>query len=295
MEVTAMSSVPQVYYVYVLARPDGRVFYVGKGKGRRIWDHDKEARKGHQCHKCNIIRKIWRQGGEVQRYTVLVTASEQEALDYECELIAQYGRKNLSNLTDGGEGQRNPSAETREKISRALRGRTPPNKGIPLSEEAKRHLSEINKGKKISDENLQKLIAANTGRAYNEERQNKSALTQTNGRTYVAVAPDGTVYTGIENIRAFERAYNLPDQALYMVVRGKAGHGAGWVAWIEGDQPRPQPKMYTLIAPDGTRYSHIWNVSVFAKAHGLNGSYIRAMLRGAWPHAHGWTGFQETP
>lgn len=93
-----------MFYVYLLVRPNKKVFYVGKGKNDRIFQHEIEARRGHKCHKCNVIRKIWRNGGQIQRYTVLTTENEQEAFDYEIELITQYGRKNLTNLTDGGDG-----------------------------------------------------------------------------------------------------------------------------------------------------------------------------------------------
>jgi hypothetical protein len=99
------------FYVYILCRPDkrapggGRAFYVGKGSGGRIYDHEAEARKGHACYKCRVIRKVWSQGGTIQRYTVFVTDDEQEAYDEEKRLIASYGRKNLTNGTDGGEGQ----------------------------------------------------------------------------------------------------------------------------------------------------------------------------------------------
>lgn len=93
------------YYVYILCRPNGKPFYVGKGKGNRVYDHDAEARKGHRCHKCNTIRKVWKQGGTIQRYIVFTTDDEQEAYQEEKRLIASYGRKNLTNGTDGGEGQ----------------------------------------------------------------------------------------------------------------------------------------------------------------------------------------------
>lgn len=98
-----MSILPR-FYVYILARPDGTPFYIGKGSGRRVFDHDTEARSGCKCHKCNVIRKIWRNGGEVQRYTVFTTDSEQEAYAHEAELIDLHGRANLANGTDGGIG-----------------------------------------------------------------------------------------------------------------------------------------------------------------------------------------------
>jgi len=144
------------FYVYVLARPDGAPFYVGKGTRNRMYAHDYEARSGHKCHKCSIIRKIWREGGKVQRYTVLVTPDEVEALAYEVELIALYGRDTLANLTDGGEGatgrvdlvatrakrsvamkakhaSQGVSQETREKMSLAQKARYEQGYRVPQS------------------------------------------------------------------------------------------------------------------------------------------------------------------
>jgi len=85
------------FYIYVLARPNGKAFYVGKGKGRRTFKHEEEARQGCPCHKCNIIRKVWRGGGQVLRYIVFTTDNEIEAYAYEVETIALYGLANLSN------------------------------------------------------------------------------------------------------------------------------------------------------------------------------------------------------
>src|SRR5262245_55238236 len=112
-----------MFYVYVLARPDGRAFYVGKGKKYRIYRHEAEARSTCRCHKCNVIRKIWRNGGQVQKNFIFTTEDEQEAFDYERATIAFYGRENLTNRTDGGEGPSGmvASAETLKKRSVALR------------------------------------------------------------------------------------------------------------------------------------------------------------------------------
>jgi hypothetical protein len=91
------------YYVYILARPNDKPFYVGKGKGRRVFQHEGEARSECRCHKCNVIRKIWHTGGEVKRYIILTTNDESEALAYEQTMIALLGRSTLTNRTDGGE------------------------------------------------------------------------------------------------------------------------------------------------------------------------------------------------
>lgn len=76
------------HYVYTLAYPNGRVFYVGKGIGQRILEHETEARRGVKSEKCDIIRDIWAKGGEVVKRNVGLFASDEEALKYEHHLIS---------------------------------------------------------------------------------------------------------------------------------------------------------------------------------------------------------------
>lgn len=83
---------PKTWYVYTLAYPDGTVFYVGKGIGRRMFAHDREARGSCACKKCEIIRSIWLSGKPVQRRIIFETFSEGEALDYEKETMIQYAQ-----------------------------------------------------------------------------------------------------------------------------------------------------------------------------------------------------------
>lgn len=89
------------YYVYTLAYPNGTVFYVGKGCGKRVAQHEKEALRGHTCPKCELIRSIWRSGGAVQRAIVFETENEQAALAHEMELIDSYGPDQLVNQRGG--------------------------------------------------------------------------------------------------------------------------------------------------------------------------------------------------
>lgn len=248
-----MAILPQAFYVYVLARPNGTPFYVGKGKRWRIYEHEREARTGHKCHKCNIIRKIWKGGGEVQRYTIFTTIDESDAFAYERETIALYGRKNLCNQTDGGEGA----------------------SGHPMPEHVK-----------------QMMIRRNTGQKHSVERRDKVAEGQRKGQTFMVMAPDGTLYYDVANVSRFEQDHGLPKAGLHAVLENKrAKRAAGWSIVRSGDPLPSPPKHYVVIAPDGTRYEHIMNPNALAKEHGISGHQLRAVLRGDRQQHKGWIGW----
>lgn len=101
------------FYVYVHKTLAGRVFYVGKGHGRRAWSRN--SRNSH-----------WR--ATVQKHGLQVEIVESHLLEWyafqrETELIDFYGRCNLVNMTDGGDGSSGytPSEETRAKTSKSSR------------------------------------------------------------------------------------------------------------------------------------------------------------------------------
>lgn len=85
------------YYTYSYAYPNGTVFYVGKGTGERIDDHEKEARTKCACSKCQVIRLIWDNGATVQKSIEFNSLSDSEARLREVELIKQYSGPYLVN------------------------------------------------------------------------------------------------------------------------------------------------------------------------------------------------------
>ena len=92
-------------YVYTLAYPEsmgGQVFYIGKGSGYRINQHENEARLGKQSKKCEIIRSILNAGERVVKCKVHEGLSSHQAYEQERLLIQQYGLENLANSKDGG-------------------------------------------------------------------------------------------------------------------------------------------------------------------------------------------------
>jgi hypothetical protein len=100
----------------------GTPFYVGKGKGDRLRQHEHAAFRGEKSHKANIIRKIIREGDKVGFVKFIENVSEKEALVKEVEMIKAIGRKPdgpLVNRTDGGEGMSGYKHEekSRQKMS----------------------------------------------------------------------------------------------------------------------------------------------------------------------------------
>ena len=162
-----------MYYIYAYLRQDGTPYYIGKGKGRRAWQHN---------HTINLP--------EDKSYIVIMekNLTEVGSLALERRYIRWYGRKDngtgiLRNLTDGGEGQsgfthsnktkqemsksrtgkqikklqgRVPwnkgktgiySKETIEKMKKAKEGYIPASKGVIKTEEHRRKISESLKGR----------------------------------------------------------------------------------------------------------------------------------------------------
>lgn len=98
-----MSSPPSTgWYVYHLCRPNGKTFYVGKGKHKRMYQHVIEARKGVDSYKCNLIRRIWKKGQDILYRVVFVSTSEEEVYAVERSEIAAIGLVNLTNIEPGG-------------------------------------------------------------------------------------------------------------------------------------------------------------------------------------------------
>lgn len=115
-----------IFYTYIYYDPsrNNEPFYVGKGNKKRAWDHLKRKNKHPFVQRLQKMRK-----NNIKPIIGLYSGlDEASAFVLEIKLIAEFGRKDLGkgpllNLTDGGEGPANPSIHTRNKISKALRGK----------------------------------------------------------------------------------------------------------------------------------------------------------------------------
>jgi hypothetical protein len=136
-----------VFFTYAHYKPEGGLFYIGKGKRRRAYAMD-----GRNSHWQNIVNKYGRP-------TVKLLArwdTEQEAFDHEKLLISCFKDMGfvLANKSDGGEGTSGFkfNDQQRKNLSdahigqvawnRGLKGvQTAWNKGLPIAKKAAQALS----------------------------------------------------------------------------------------------------------------------------------------------------------
>src|SRR6185437_8065164 len=205
-------SLDSTFYVYVLMDPrkegpyeyvveDKKLllpfepFYVGKGKGKRLRDHNAEARRNPRPqkgeHKQNLIRKLHRLDLEPLAKKVSTSCMESVAFVKETLLIKVIGRMDLkkgplTNKTNGGDGLStgSHSEETRQKMRMSHLGkkqseetiakRAAPHRGkkkSPHTEETKARISQSRKGKgrqPKSAAHIAKVAAANRGKVRSE-------------------------------------------------------------------------------------------------------------------------------
>lgn len=162
------------FYVYIHKKSDDfGVFYVGKGCGRRAY-----WKNGRNDHWHYIVKK--------HGYIVEIVKNEMlesDAFSLEIELIKKYGKENLCNYTDGGDGHagHSPTIETRNKMRERMTGRVFGKETIlkmsthakNRTEEHRRKISEALRGRKQSDESKLKKSIAGMGRILTKEERRK--------------------------------------------------------------------------------------------------------------------------
>ena len=100
-----------VFYVYAHYRKsDGRIFYIGKGSGRRSHNPG-----GRSLYWRRVVAKHGRTVRILKR-----NMPEQCALSLERALIATHGREKLCNLSDGGDGVSGATPENRAAKARSM-------------------------------------------------------------------------------------------------------------------------------------------------------------------------------
>jgi hypothetical protein len=140
------------FYTYAYLREDRTPYYIGKGKGDRVYKKSKNDIKPPKDKSRILLLKQ--------------NLNESEAFQHEKYMISLFGRKDLGtgilhNRTDGGEGSSGvlQTEETKLKRSNALKGR-------PRPEEVKNKIGEKNKGRTQSQETRNKISNTHKGNTY---------------------------------------------------------------------------------------------------------------------------------
>ena len=319
-------TIPQMG-IYGIEGPNG-CLYIGSAINIAarwcVHKRDLKAGKHHSMH----LQHAWNKYGEqafqfkaleeVHQRCDLIQR-EQAWLD---DLFASKGRRHIYNIspTAGsclGVKHGPHSQERREKIATALRGRKldpehaekarNASRGKKLgaqSEERRQKISQALTGRKLSEEHRQKAIRASRGVKHTEETRRKLSDAQrghvvsAETRQKISVANTGR-RANEETRRRLSEAHKgkkPTTDATRKAVESRRKNGRKPMAeWARNSAAlrKSNGKQYTIIAPDGTRYAGIINVSAFVQLHGLNGSLLRMVLRGERSHHKGWTGFVQ--
>lgn len=91
------------YYVYILKDPrNDTIFYVGKGKGNRLFQHVQCALENATDNdKYNLIREVHKDGKEVEHFILRHGLEEKLSLEIESTIIDLLGIENLTNSVKG--------------------------------------------------------------------------------------------------------------------------------------------------------------------------------------------------
>jgi hypothetical protein len=213
-----------MYYVYELIDPRVNLpFYVGKGKDNRVYFHLSEQSrvKSENVQKYNKIQKIRKQGYEPEIKILKYFENENDAYDYEEELIKKYGRKGYDKngiLTNICESSRPPKLKGRtyqeiygdkweEQIQKRLETKKERGNmgftGKSHTEESKKKTSlkvsgenNPNYGKKHSKETLEKISSSLKVQFKNGRKNNTSV-------TYLLTSPSGEKFEVFGELKKF--------------------------------------------------------------------------------------------
>ena len=206
------------FYVYKHIRKDNNTcFYVGKGKGRRIYrpkrnKHYNRIRKRYGCYVVKIKENL----------------TEKEAFALEREIIEDYvfvfgyginikgyddydhDLPHLTNMSWGGEGTSGYkfSEESKQKMSEKR-------KGEKFSEEHKLNISKAKKGEKHSEEHNKKISEAKKGKKQSEETIRKRS--EANSKKVICI----TTGEEFDSIKDAGDHYGIKPNNISCCCRGK--------------------------------------------------------------------------
>lgn len=140
----------------------------------RFKQHLRNARNGYDTALYRAIRKYGAENFHVD--CLLDDIPDNRLPIFEMACVQYFHSKGEGyNMTDGGEGALHPTEEVRRKMSKAKQSIIPWNKGthgvvkawnkgVPMSEEQKKHQSKIMSGRTLTEEHKRKISLSGKGR-----------------------------------------------------------------------------------------------------------------------------------
>jgi hypothetical protein len=208
------------YYVYAHSIPDGRVFYVGKGRGIRQ-------------HQTGNRNEYWKRITKKYGYISMLleeNLTEQDSYDKEIVWIKHYKETGQcdANFTNGGDGVRVEKRWWNEAISKALKG-----KSCPIGRENKSFKDNVSKEDIIKMYDVDGLssvaIGERTGLSYTTvlKRVREYGLEPRRcGKQNVKIVcvTDGREFASINDAAKY---YNVFRENIRKVLHGKYKHTGG--------------------------------------------------------------------
>lgn len=227
------------FYVYAHYKPSTDVpFYIGKGKGKRAWKIT-----GRNEHWGRTVNKY---GFEVK--ILYSNLSEKEAFEKEIELIETYKEYNLTNMTNGGEGNTGYKFTEQQKLNHKVSTKVGAQKRIKSQEWLKK-MALINKEKARNPEFIKKLKESNSRRSKTESwKINNLNLvrrlakdtewlrknSESHNKEYDGfVSPSGEVYSPVIGLKQFCEKHGLQQANMHKVHTGVRVHHKGWTKHIK--------------------------------------------------------------
>jgi len=204
-------------------------FYIGKGTGRRIKSHYYSINLVPNTPKTQKIKKLFSLNLKPIEQKIHNRLRNKQALKIEEKLIVEIGRKDmgkgfLTNTTDGGEGWKNVSLETKEKLRKT-------HTGLKRNKESRKRMSEARKGMKFSEEHKKNLSKAWKNRIVSDKTRQKMSKTskgKINIKKYKLIDPDGNIHITTNGLVVFCEGRGLTMANLIKVARGERKHHKGW-------------------------------------------------------------------
>lgn len=167
------------FYTYAHAKPNGPIFYIGKGMGDRAWSKD-----NRNIHWKRTVAKY---GYEVE--LLAYWENENDAFDHENLLISCFKKIRilLVNMTNGGEGSAGYRWTDEQKAKRPpTTGNKNPMYGRIQSKETREKIAKKAKNRSISDETKAKISLKMKERIFSKEHRKNLGKKSAGGNNAMA-------------------------------------------------------------------------------------------------------------